>query len=255
MQFCRLPRGAAACDIHQAITAPGTTAHRAFVSVSGSRVAVVQYRYPLAGPMPAGMYEFLSTDGGATFDAGRRVGTIPFFEAVEGPGNTLSGVTDANSGGGLFQMLPTDGSSPAAPGSAQLFGVDRPYRGTVGLIDAVTPLAIFTTGADEASYRRYDGSGDVNDVANWTPASTPSADVVAYPKLAGGPLGLFLLASAADKSVYARKFTGTSFGPAATVAAGADAPSLHAFQDAAGRLHAVFARGDASGLNLIYASL
>ena len=107
-------------------------------------------------------------------------------------------------------------------------------------------MAIFTTGADEASYRRYDGSGDVNNAANWT-RRRPLRDVVAYPKLAGGPLGLFLLASAADKSIYARKFTGTSFGPAATVATGADAPSLHAFQDAAGRLHAVFARGDATG--------
>ena len=38
------------------------------------------------------------------------------------------------------------------------------------------------------------------------------------------------------------------------VAGGADAPTLHAFQDASGRLHAVFGHGDAAGLHLVYAS-
>ena len=75
----------------------------------------MQYRYPQSGPEPAGMYEFISTNGGATFGAGRRVGTIPFFEAVNGPGATLSGVTDANSGGGLFQNVPLDGAARRQP--------------------------------------------------------------------------------------------------------------------------------------------
>ena len=252
LQFCRLPRGAAACDISTAITAPGTTANRAFVTVSGARVAVVQYRYPQSGPEPAGMYEFISTNGGATFGAGRRVGTIPFFEAVNGPGATLSGVTDANSGGGLFQNVPLDGVSPATTGSAQLFGADHPYRGTVGFLGATAAVTAFTSGDDAAQFRRYDGTGSLNDAANWTPAI--DLGFASYPKLAGGPAGLFLLASAADKSVFARKFDGSAFGSAVTIAQGADAPTLSAVQDAAARLHAVFARGDASGLNLVYAA-
>lgn len=251
LQFCRLPRGATACDVQHAIAAPGTTASRAFVTVSGTRVAVVQYRYPQSGSEPAGMYEFISTDGGATFGAGRRVGTIPFFEAVAGPGETLSGVTDANSGGGLLQNVPLAGASPATTGSAQLFGADHPYRGTVGFLGA-TPVTVFTSGDDAAQFRRYDGTGSLNVAANWTAAI--DLGFASYPKLAGGPGGLFLLATAADKSVFARKFDGSAFGPAVTIAAGVDAPTLSAFQDTAARVHAVFAHGDADGLHLMYAS-
>src|SRR5688500_17899699 len=42
LQFCRLPRGAAACDSRHAIPAPGTTVHRAFVFAAGGAVVVVQ---------------------------------------------------------------------------------------------------------------------------------------------------------------------------------------------------------------------
>ena len=130
LQFCRLPRGATKCEIAHAIAAPGTTTSRAFVTVSGSRVVVVQYRYPFTGTDVAGVYEFVSTDGGKSFGAGRVVGTIPFFEAVAGPGDTLSGVTDAVTGGMQFQNVPLGGGAAAT--SANL-SVDHPYRGTVGL--------------------------------------------------------------------------------------------------------------------------
>ena len=167
LQFCRLPRGATKCDIAHAIAAPGTTTSRAFVTVSGSRVVVVQYRYPFTGTDVAGVYEFVSTDGGKSFGAGRVVGTIPFFEAVAGPGDTLSGVTDAVTGGMQFQNVPLGGGAAAT--SANL-SVDHPYRGTVGLVDAATPLTVFTNGSDAARFRRYDGSGSLNDVSNWTRA-------------------------------------------------------------------------------------
>ena len=251
LQFCRLPRGATACDSRHAIVTPGTTESRAFVTVSGGRVVVVQYRHGADVPDTQAVYEFISVNRGASFDAGRKVGTIPFFEAVAGPGNTLSGVTDAGGGGMLFQNVPLDGS-PATPLSAQLAGVDHPYRGTVGLIDASTPLAVFTAGNDAAQFRRYDGSGELNAAANWTPAA--DLGIASYPKLAGGPGGLYLLATAADNSVFARKWNGTTFGALVPVAGGADAPTLHAFQDASGRLHAVFGHGDAAGLHLVYAS-
>ena len=112
---------------------------------------------------------------------------------------------------------------------------------------------MFTSGSDAALYRRYDGSGSLNAVANWT--APVALGVASYPKLAGGPSGLFLLASAANNSVFARKWNGTAFGPRVTVAdgTGVSPPSLHAFQDADGRLHAVFSRADADGLHLVHA--
>jgi hypothetical protein len=248
LQFCRLPRGASACDISHSIAAPGATTLRAFVAVSGSRVVVVQYRYPLTGadPPPA-IWAFTSTNRGASFDAGHSVGTLPFFDAVFGPGDTLSGVTNNQA---AFQNVPLDGGSAGA--AFATLSTDYLYQGTVGLLDAATPLAVFTGAGDTAVARRYDGSGSLNDATNWTPAE--ALGVARYPKLAGGPSGLFLLATAADDhTVFARKWTGSAFGAAATVGGGATSPTLAAFEDAAGRLHAVFERGDANGLHLIHA--
>lgn len=245
LQFCRLPRGATACDIRHAIAAPGDTVSRAFVTVSGSRVTVLQYRYG-AGD---GMYRFTSVDGGVSFGPGEAVGSVPFSEAVVGPGDTLSGVTNAESIGEAFQNVPLTGSS--GPATYAMLSADHPYNGAVGLIDAATPLAVFTDGSDAAQFRRYDGTGSLNDVANWTPPA--DLGVARYPKLAGGPSGLLLLATSPDGSVFARKWNGVTFGPPVSIGAGADPATLHASQDAAGRFHVIFVRSDAEGLHLIHA--
>ncbi|HEX6743407.1 MAG TPA: hypothetical protein VF087_04315, partial [Solirubrobacteraceae bacterium] len=47
LNFCRLPRGAGACDARALIAAPGTTLSRPFVTVDGATVRVVSYRYGL----------------------------------------------------------------------------------------------------------------------------------------------------------------------------------------------------------------
>ncbi|MEY2515406.1 MAG: hypothetical protein QOJ89_2764, partial [bacterium] len=67
--------------------------------------------------------------------------------------------------------------------------------------------------------------------------------------------GLAMLASNATSpaTLFARKFNGTTFGAASTVLTGADPPSLHAFQDAAGRVHAVAVQNAADGLHLVHA--
>jgi hypothetical protein len=50
-----------------------------------------------------------------------------------------------------------------------------------------------------------------------------------------------------------RKWTGTTFGAPVTIGAGVT-PSKHIFQDAAGRLHAVFQRDNADPLHLVHAT-
>src|SRR5205085_11290148 len=175
------------CDVRQAIAAPGDTVTRAFVVVSGARVVVVQFRYGVE----SGMFAFTANDRGVTFGAGVPVGTIAFSDAVPGPGNTLSGVTNAASIGGAFQNVPLGGR--AAAGYAALWGGELPYNGAVGLVDAATPLAIFATGSDAAQFRRYGGSGSLNDAASWS--APGDLGIARYPKLAGGPGGLVMLAS------------------------------------------------------------
>lgn len=251
LQFCRLPRGATACDSRHAISAAGSSIRRPFVAVSGTRVVVVQFRHPIQNGEPAaGVFAFTSTDGGAAFGAGVRVGVVDFTDTVVGPGDTMSGVTHASPQVGAFQNVPLDGTANNPAVSAQLWGGDHPYHGTVGLIDAATPLAIYATGAGDAQVRRYGGSGDLNDAANWTPAA--DIGTVNYPHLASGPTGLFLFTTT-DNTLVSRKWNGTTFGPGVAISAGVTAPTMHAFQDASARLHVVFMRGGPLGRHLIHA--
>jgi hypothetical protein len=89
-------------------------------------------------------------------------------------------------------------------------------------------------------------------VANWTPAvDIGYAD---YPRLAGGPRGLFLLAGTPTRGLEVRRYNGTTFGPGVALAASGDDAQDHITQDAAGRLHAVFPQGAADGLHLVHAT-
>jgi hypothetical protein len=252
LQFCRLPRAATVCDTGHAIPAAGASIRRPLVIVSGDRVVILQTRYPLqGGDPPAGLYRFTSTDRGATFGAAEQVGTLDMYEGVPGPADTLSGVTDSSAQGGAFQNVPLSGPPPGAVTLTQLWGGDHPYGAAVGLIDAATPLVIFANGSGAAQFRRYAGAGALSDPANWTPAADIGS--VSYPHLFGGPNGLFLVTTNPDNTVVSRKWEGTTFGADVAISAGANAPSVHGFQDAGGRLHVVFQRGGLQGRDLIHA--
>ena len=167
IRFCKLPRGAAACSVATTITDPAhQSLSRPFLYVSGATVRIVQYRY---GADP-GLFEFSSANGGGTFGPARKVGTAVFDDAVVGPGVTMSGVTTAQTGGTFFQNVAVDGASPAQTTQANL-AADRPYAGAIGLLGS-TPLVVYDNGSALAQFRRYDGSGGLNLVSNWTARST-----------------------------------------------------------------------------------
>ena len=195
LNFCRLPRGAAACDVKTTIAAPGTTLSRPFVLVDGATVRVVSYRYGLTGARFDEIWEFTSADGGATFDAGHPVGIAPFDEGVRGPGDTLTVATSAESTGLAVQNVPLDGTD--AGESQAILSADHPYNGTVGfapcpdsLGDVPTLIAVFADASSNAQFRHFSGGG-LNDAASWSPpVDIGYAD---YPRFAGGPSGLFLL--------------------------------------------------------------
>ena len=257
LHFCRLRRAATACDggVTTSIVTPGNALDRPFVVVSGARVVVVQSRYGGDVPGFSATFRFTSGDGGVSFGPGEVVGNVPFYETVPGPGDTLSGVPSAFSQGMTFQNVVLAGASPVAMDGTTLvpralLSTTHVYYSSVGLIDAATPLAVFATAASQAQFRRYLGTGSLNDAASWSPpVDLGYAD---YSKLAGGPTGLFLLAGAAEGgNIYVRKFNGTAFGAPVPLGTGNDA-TQHLFQDAGGRLHAVFERGDAAGRHLIH---
>lgn len=247
LQYCRLPRGATVCASRHAIEVPESTTSlsRPFVTVSGARVIVVQYRYPNIGPSAPGVYRFTSTDGGATFGAGELVGSVPFEEGAFGPGDTFSGVPVNTEM--AFQNVPLTGA-PVSLTDRAVLSLTHQNLAAVGLNGAAT-VAVFTSDVN-AQERHYVGTGDINSIANWTPAV--SIGVASYPRLAGGPNGLFLLAGDGASSLFVRKWNGSAFGAPVGIGPGVT-PSKHLFQDAAGRLHAVFQRDNANPLQIIHA--
>ncbi len=222
---------------------------RPFVTVDGATVRVVSYRYGLTGARFDEIWQFSSGDGGATFDAGHAVGIAPFDEAVRGPGDTLTVATNAESTGLAVQNVPLDGSTA---GDAQaILSADHPYNGTVGF-DRSTPVAVFADASSNAQVRRYAGAGGLNDAASWSPPlDLGYAD---YPRLAGGPSGLFMISGTPTNAITVRRFDGTTFAAGVKIADAGDDAQAHLTEDAGGRLHAVYGRFTAAGLELDYAT-
>lgn len=250
LRFCRLPRGATACDRQEAIAAPGTSLTRPFVIVDGATVRVVSHRYGLTGERFEAVYLFTSTDGGGTFDAGREIGSVPFRDAAVGPGEAVSLVTDAVTQGEFYERAPLDGSAAAAKAN---LSTDHLYVGAVAMLDPSTPLVVFANGDADAQFRRLLGQGDPNDAANWSAPAELGHE--GYPHLASGPSGLFLAGIGASNALEVRKFDGASFGAAVAVPEGrGELPQAHFTQDPAGRLHLVWPRIDVDGTRLYHAT-
>ena len=249
LQFCRLPRGATVCDVRLAITAEGTSLSRPFVVVEAMSVQVLSYRYGLTGSPFSAVFLFSSTDGGRSFDAGRRVGTAPFTTAALGPGRTISLATHAYQNGMVYQAVPLDGSAAAATTEAVL-STTHPYSGAVGL-DGTTPVVAFATGAGEAQVRSYMGTGDPNTATTWSPPRDIGKGDRMH--LAGGPRGLYLM-SQGSAGLELRRYQAGTFGAAMPIPNGTgEFAHAHLVQDATGRLHALWPRIEAGGAFLYHA--
>jgi hypothetical protein len=214
------------------------------VIVSGSTVRLVQYRY---GINPTRIFVVTSTNGGATFDAGRAAGDVPFDEAVVGPDGTLTVATNVFQGGAVVQSLPL--ATGEADGTAQLFGAERAGNGTVGFTPDARRVAVFTGGVADAAFRLHNGVGDPNSAATWgAPVALGFAD---YPRLATGAGALYLLAGdgGVPQGMVVRRWAGDSFGAPVTLGPG-DASESDISMDPGGRLHTVWSRLDAQGYHL-----
>jgi hypothetical protein len=246
LHFCRLPRGATACAGAATIAVPDGTysLYRPFVSVSGPLVQVTQARYGFAAGSFNQVVQFASQDGGATFAAGTPVGTIAFNEAVNGPGG-VAAVTFSTTGGGFFQLMRAGNAASA------LLSADHLYDGAVGVTPSGQLLTVFDDASGDAQLRLQSGAGDPNDAGTWGAPVDIGAE--SYPRLAGGPAGLFLLGENANRGLEVRKWNGTTFGPAAALGTGNEAPQAALAQDAGGRLHAAWPVFAAGGIELHYA--
>ena len=254
LTYCRLPVAASTCAPVVNIAAPGDSVTRAFAFATGGTIRVISHRYggdvqTMTGSFGA-LLMFTSTNGGASFDGGIQVGgDLSPNDYAFGPGDTISVVNNAATiCGTCYLSFPLSGGG--APGTT--LSNSHPYLGTVAMLDAATPLVVYQSGGGDAQFRRYGGSGDVNDAANWTPAVDIGTHD--YPHLASGPSGLFLVGSDAlsGSVLQARRYDGTTFGNRVQITTGTRADDLA--QDGLGRLHVVGGRftAGATGAALFY---
>jgi len=193
--YCRLPRGASACQDQQDL---GTTPTFQFGPVGvvlrrDGTVSVLAY-YCCGEDEGTALWE--STDGGATFGPPRTIGSVAPESVVEGPGlNTLmTGFSGSGAplGAGV-QVMPTD-DSPVT-GYATLDDTTEGgayYSGGVALLDDTTPVTAYTD-LEDTYVRVYDRSagGDYNEAGNWDGSVLlPDED---EPTIVSGPSGAYLM--------------------------------------------------------------
>jgi hypothetical protein len=250
--YCRVPRGGRACAASSTFvpTASDPDLNDDFdgpkVFVGGSVVIVMTARccggYPPAGSN--GVVIYISNDGGQTFGAERVVGDSNISgDAIVGPTGSISTISDVVTGGTFYQATTPGGFTDQSANLGDS-GPSQSYSGSLALIDANTPIATFDD-LDTTFWRRYDGSGSLNDVANWTPTATVGLGTEG--RLAFGPAGVWLLYQTGEPggtTFVQRAYTGSGWGSPVAVTETGDPIFADFFQDAGGRHHAVWLQGD-----------
>lgn len=269
LRYCRLKRGARACDVTQALIPPLDTsdpgnspaANTDFdgpqVFALGDEVALLTQRsFRTVGPdgksTQSPVFMFLSQDGGTTFNPPALVGTGPLsgqaavYGAADAPRIGL--ISDTETGGPFFQEIAPGRFTGmrAALGGGGSDGTSSSIAGA-----GAVPVAAFQNLAGTTTVRTWTGQGDIHDAATWSRTTIPST---LEPLLASGPAGTFLMTSnATGPRVYSvRRVTPPSgIGPPVRASRSSTASRRNLVQDASGRLHASYLDGDAGVATLV----
>jgi hypothetical protein len=248
--YCRIPRGAKACDNPSGTPFPPITAPYSAdfdgpkIAQLGDGLVVLSHRYPAVVRQPDGedrdrtTYMWSSVDGGQTFTGPAIVGTSEISGDIAVVGDRIAVISDTVTGGTRVQVLAGGVFDPVpillGPG-------DAAYDGTVA-DDGGAPIAAFRDLNNVITIRRWTGAGDVHDPGTWTAATLPGVQ----PSLATGPSGAWL------------QYRKTLLGPWAVQPLAGAAPTGRAeqitpddgntddgelLQDASGRLRAMFISG------------
>jgi hypothetical protein len=204
-RYCRLPRGQRTCAASSSLIPPDNDSasgngpqtdidFEGPIPLSiGNELLVLDHRCCNSVPLPDGSsssdvnFLYTSEDGGATFTGPGIVGTqTPSGNAIVYGGNSpaIGVISDTETGGTFFQ-----GSSAFTEATANLgnLGPNEAYDGRLAL-DGTRPVAAFTDLSGRIFIREYTGTGDVNDVANWSVSQTQGYNA----RLVGGTKGVWL---------------------------------------------------------------
>jgi hypothetical protein len=273
VRYCRVPKGATACNATSALTAPGNADsgdQTAIVNPGNTIVYIVTHRSSSTVPSDTGTYLFTSGNNGNSFNAPVKVGTSELRGgAIAGPGTGVSVVTE-QSNAPQYQRLPFPAVSPnnsvaTLPNSGTLS--DLP---TVGIPLSGRPLVAWVQGVNnDIAYDQYKASSPAvtgngppppaNVSSNWGPTAAIAAQG-RFPKIASGPNGLVLqFRNESDKTLRAIRLNPANDGFAPPEGAQTVSPAGSISEDdlsanrTSGHFASVWTFTGASGTELRYA--
>lgn len=190
--YCRLPRGATACDVRTDFDSLGFAAFGPVDVVLRDDGTIQVLAFFADNQEGSWLYE--STDDGASFSEPRQIGTIATGHTVVGPGlNTVMAAYSGSAGppGAGVQVQPTDGGFATAYAYLR-DGDSRYYTGGAALIDDLTPISAYTD-LENTYVRRFDSTqdADYNNEDKWLPSvALPDED---EPTIVSGANGAYLM--------------------------------------------------------------
>ena len=268
LAFCNLQRGIKTCasrGVTPNPTAPDPGEGGIFIGnspginddndgpvplVVGNQLFVVDRRFPdffhtpPGGESDSNVFLWSSVDGGATITGPGQIGDNQMSGGAIAFGDpaapVIATISRTQTGGTTFQASPSGTYTTA---KAQLGTGDQAYDGGLAL-DGERPIAAFADLSGTTFVREFSGTGDPNDVANWSQTSFPGYG----PRIVGGAAGVFVLTS--DSNInngnlrLQRIVNGAPSGAPVTLGKSSSEPAIS--QDPTGRI--AFAYTDATGL-------
>ena len=191
--YCQVPRGGKACALTRTIALPKTDfiGPRVVLTRAGE-IVLVSVRCCFPG---SPVFAVSSSDGGESFGPPLTIATefspSAGWEATLGPGDFSLALSGGNSGpdyAAIWRSAPLDGASPDS--KAELAPFPKAYFTSTGFTDPTSPVAAYGD-LHDVYMRRWSGSGDYNNPANWS-----GEEYVVHgnePKLASGSRGVYLI--------------------------------------------------------------
>jgi hypothetical protein len=280
VSYCRLKRGATACDHTASLVwnkdygaGDGPQFNTDYggprIVRQGNQLVVFSKRYPTSGEKPDGASSstvllWVSSDGGNSWnDNGQIAGKLDLGQMQTiGPEDdpsilnvTIDPLCSAPGPSAWCIQQFRSGQYSGDAGNLST-GSNQNYYPGVALDETGRPIAVATDAGGNAFARRWSGQGSPLDPATWGPTASWVGD---GPVIAGGPAGVWMMSETTFNtgpfSVRRINVNGDGTlapGPATDVSQNQSDIFAELFQDPSGRLHAAWEQraGDRPGVKL-----
>lgn len=173
VRYCRLPRGATACNATMSWIPDDQGSNTPFPLVrTNGTIQIVAGR----DGSTSRTWLMASTTNGTSWAAPKQIGDIGAAEAVAGPGlNNVTGYQPAASplGDDKIQVMATNAGVTTARAAFPVQGHARSFKPGLGLLNSTTPVFAYTQ--DDGTFvRKFNNSGAYSNAASWgAPVEVP----------------------------------------------------------------------------------